>query len=187
MVSPRIKLSSPSDLIVSDEGCRQSRQIRSRDRRRVSKRRSRTSPSACQVRRNSASAGDNHRCFARLAPYVAPGRLPGSRVNSACGRARGQDRRRYRHDSPPFGDDSDPDRLPSPRRGGGSTRGGILGDRPQPRRPAQPRAIAALTRVDRVDILAGSAPISRGIAASSGERGGILHGSSGWRRRATGQ
>jgi len=29
--------------------------------------------------------------------------------------------------------------------------------------------------------------VSRGIAASSRERGGILHGSSGWRRRATGQ
>src|SRR5213593_1592860 len=43
------------------------------------------------------------------------------------------------------------------------------------------------TRVDRVDILAGSALISRGIAASSGERGGILHASFGWRRRATGQ
>jgi len=61
---------------------------------------------------------------------------------------------------------------------------GILGDRLQPRRPAQLRA-TPLNRVDRVDILAGSAPISRGIAVSRRERGGILHGSSGWRRRAT--
>ena len=58
-----------------------------------------------------------------------------------------------------------------------------------PRRPpaaAKACAIACNCRstgVDRVDILARSAPISRGIAASSGERGGILHGSSGWRRR----
>src|SRR5437762_10532727 len=47
---------------------------------------------------------------------------------------------------------------------------GILGDRLQPRRPAQLRA-TPLNRVDRVDILAGSAPISRGIAVSRRERG----------------
>ena len=31
--------------------------------------------------RNSASAGQNHRCFVRLAPDVAAGRPPGSRLN----------------------------------------------------------------------------------------------------------
>src|SRR5437016_8986325 len=67
---------------------------------------------------------------------------------------------------------------------GGSTLRG------HPRRPpAAAKACATAcncrsTRVDRVDILAGSAPISLGITTSSGELGGILHGGSGWRRRA---
>jgi len=68
---------------------------------------------------------------------------------------------RYCHDSPPFGRNSDPDpasrrRPPRSRHFGG-----------QPRRP--PAAVKACatactcrsTRVDRVDVLAGSAPISR--------------------------
>jgi hypothetical protein len=69
--------------------------------------------------------------------------------------------------------------LPSPRRRGGSTRGGNLGEPPAAGKACATECYCRSTRVDRVDILAGSALISRGIAASSGERGGILHASFG--------
>jgi len=77
-------------------------------------------------------------------------------------RPRGRDRRRYRHDSPPFGHASDPDPLPLPRRRGG-------GDTRHPRRPpaaakacatacnaAQPGSIASTSWPDRLRSRGGS-------------------------------
>src|SRR5947208_11263914 len=66
------------------------------------------------------------------------------------------------HDSPSLGHDSDPDPLPSPRRRGGLTLGGILGEPPAAAKACATACNCRSTWVDRVDILAGSAAISRG-------------------------
>src|SRR5207249_12083483 len=84
------------------------------------------------------------------------------------------------------GYDSAPDALPLPRRRGGVTLGGILGDRPQPRRPAQSRATAAqlgsiaLTSwPDRLRSRGGSRPRAENEAAFCTDRPAVDTGQPG--------